>query len=128
MKAEIAVCWKLVWNVEPAALMVPLAVLELLELLADDPLVLLVDAEDEEPDEEHAPRDRVVATTIAPIAATCCLRPSCISTTPYWFYMFPRPREQPHRVSMQTVACEYSLPAPGKLAGKPKVDKWGLEG
>src|ERR1017187_263827 len=125
LNAEIADCWKFVWKVEPAALMVPLAVLVLDEALLDAELPL---AAEDELDEEQAARDSAVATTTAPIVVTCCLRPSCISSTPYRFYMFPRPRQQPQRVSMQTVACEYSLPAPMKLAGKRIVDKRGPEG
>ena len=46
---------------------------------------------DEELDEEHAARDRAVATAAAPTVATRCLRPSGISGTPYRFYMVPRP-------------------------------------
>jgi hypothetical protein len=46
---------------------------------------------DEELDEEHAARDRAVATAAAPTAANRCLRPSGISGTPYRFYMVPRP-------------------------------------
>jgi hypothetical protein len=42
--------------------------------------------------------------------------------------MFPRPREQPQRVSMQTVVCQYSLPTPMKLAGKRLMDKRSPEG
>ena len=36
-------------------------------------------------DEEHAARDRAVATTATPAAATCCLRRNGISGTPYGF-------------------------------------------
>jgi hypothetical protein len=121
----------LVWNVEPAALMVPLAVLVLDEaLLVAEllPVAVLPPAAEDEPDEEHAARDRVAATTTAPTAAACCLRPTCISSTPYSFYLFPRPREQPQRVSVQIVACQYSLPTPVKLAGKRIVDRQGPEG
>src|ERR1700722_996661 len=94
LNAEMAVCWKLVWNVEPAALMVPLAVLVLAldeELLVEPPLA----AVDDEPDEEHAARPRAVATAATPTVATRCLRPNGISGTPFRFRNFPRPREQP---------------------------------
>jgi len=79
LNAEIAVCWKLVWKVEPAALMVPLAVLVLDEalLVAELPL----DA-DEELDEEQAARPRAVATAATPTVVTRCLRPIGISGTP----------------------------------------------
>ena len=63
-------------------------------LLVAELLVLLAGV-DEELDEEHAARDRAVATAAAPTVATRCLRPSgiCgISGTPYGFHMFPRPR------------------------------------
>src|SRR5207302_4730890 len=56
-------------------------------LLLDEPLPL-PDGVDEELDEEHAPRDRAVATTATPIVVTCCLRRSCISGTPYGFICF----------------------------------------
>jgi len=64
-------------------------------LLEEDALLvaelLLLAGVDEELDEEHAARDRAVATAAAPTVATRCLRPSGISDTPYRFYMFPRP-------------------------------------
>jgi hypothetical protein len=81
LNAEIAVCWKLVWNVEPAALMVPLTVLVLDEALLDAELLVPVAAV-EELDEEHAARPRAVATAATPTVATRCLRPTGISGTP----------------------------------------------
>jgi hypothetical protein len=77
--------------------MVPLAVLVEALLDAELPLVaeLPPDAEDE-PDEEQAARARAVATTAAPAAAACCLRPSGISSTPYKFILLGRV-EQPGR-------------------------------
>jgi hypothetical protein len=81
LNEEIAVCWKLVWNVEPAALMVPLTVLVLDEALLDAEVLVPV-AADEELDEEHAARPRAVATAATPTVATRCLRPSGISGTP----------------------------------------------
>jgi hypothetical protein len=81
LNAEIAVCWKLVWNVEPAALMVPLAVLVLDEALLDAELLVPVAAV-EELDEEHAARPRAAATAATPTVATRCLRPTGISGTP----------------------------------------------
>src|ERR1039457_3285755 len=128
LKLWMASCWKVSWNVDPLELSVPLRAALLDELDVAAPLPLVDGGEGEELDEEHAARDSAVAATTAPIVVTCCLRPSCISSTPYWSYMFPRPRQQPQRVSMQTVACEYSLPAPMKLAGKRIVDKRGPEG
>src|SRR5580698_9674564 len=95
LNAEIAVCWKLVWNVEPAALMVPLTVL----VLALDEALLVAElpplAADDEPDEEHAARPRAVATAATPTVVTRCLRPNGISGTPFRFWIFPRPRAQP---------------------------------
>src|SRR5208282_1977934 len=91
LKLEMAVSWKVVWNVDPLPLSVPLrAAALLLELLAAVPLPLLAGV-DEELDEEHAARPRAVATAAIPTVATRCLRPSGISDTPYRFYMFPRP-------------------------------------
>src|SRR5271165_4422899 len=129
LKLEAAVSWKVVWNVDPLPLSVPES---LAPLLLDALLVaelLLLAGVDEELDEEHAARDRAVATAAAPTVATRCLRPSGISGTPYRFYMFPRPHEQPRQpVSVQTVACQYSLPARMVPAGKQTVDRCGLEG
>jgi hypothetical protein len=127
----MAVCWKVSWKVDPLALSVPLtaALLDDALLAGAEPLPPLAGGVDEELDEEHAARDRAVATAAAPTVATRCLRPSGISGTPYRFYMVPRPHEQPRQpVSMQTVACQYSLPARMVLAGKRTVDKCGLEG
>jgi hypothetical protein len=85
LNAEMADCWKLVWNVEPAALMVPLAVLVLaldeVPVAAEAPLD--VEDEEDELDEEHAARTRAAATADTPTVATRCLRPSGISGTPY---------------------------------------------
>jgi hypothetical protein len=92
LKAAMASCWKVSWNVDPLPLSVPVraALLEEDALLLDDESLL--DGVDEELDEEHAARDRAVATTATPTVVTRCLRRSCISGTPYGFYMFPRPR------------------------------------
>src|ERR1039457_5601682 len=95
LKLWMASCWKVSWNVDPLELSVPLRAALLDELDVAAPLPLVDGGEDEELDEEHAARDSAVATTTAPIVLTCCLRPSCISRTPYWFSMFPRPRQQP---------------------------------
>jgi hypothetical protein len=118
LNSEIADCWKLVWNVEPAALMVPLAVLE---LALDEALVVAepVPLVEVEALEEHAARPRAVATTATPAVVTRCLRPSGISGTPYMLISFPRPHAQPPQpVRVQTVVCEYSLSASRILAGK----------
>src|SRR5438094_207647 len=76
LKAAMASCWKVSWNVDRLALSVPLR-------LAEPP----DDEEEEEPllggelllDEEHAPRVSASATTETPAAVTCCLYRSCIS-------------------------------------------------
>src|SRR5579863_9976845 len=82
LNAEIADCWKLVWNVEPAALMVPLTLLALDEAAAVEELPLDAEDEPDELDEEHAARANAVATAATPTVAMCCLRPSGISGTP----------------------------------------------
>src|ERR1700689_4280483 len=71
LKAEIAPCWKLVWNVEPAPLIVPLAGLAPAEAGAE--------LEDDDED-EHAARAMAAAT--APLAATTCLPRNCIRNSP----------------------------------------------
>jgi hypothetical protein len=87
LNAEIAPCWRLVWNVEPAALMVPLAedALALVlagALAAELPLLagVLAAADDEleDEDDEHAARARAAATA-QPAVATCFLPRNCIS-------------------------------------------------
>jgi len=93
LKAAMASCWKVSWNVDPLPFSVPLRLEE-----PPDEALLLLDAEppdeelllDEEPlggelllDEEHAPRVRASATTETPAAVTCCLYRSCIFSTPF---------------------------------------------
>src|ERR1700722_5091751 len=84
LKAEIAPCWKLVWNVEPAPLIVPLAGEALADGLAAGAGVLApaeAGAELEDDDEdEHAARAMAAAT--APLAATTCLPRNCIRNSP----------------------------------------------
>jgi hypothetical protein len=85
LKAAMASCWKVSWNVDPLALRVPLRLAEPPDeelLLDEDPLggELLLD-------EEHAPRVSASATTETPAAVTCCLYRSCISQ-----YSFFRPQ------------------------------------
>jgi hypothetical protein len=80
LNAEIADCWKLVWNVEPAALMVPLTELALAVDEAPELGVVVVPlAVVEELEEEHAARDRAAATATTPAVASCRLRRRCIS-------------------------------------------------
>src|SRR5271165_3904636 len=92
LKDEMAVSWKVVWNVDPLPLSVPESLAPLLaDALPVAELLPLLAGVDEELDEEHAARPRAVATAAAPTIATRCLRPNGISDTPYRFYMFPRP-------------------------------------
>ena len=79
----MAACWKFVWNVEPLALIVPLAeeapdVEPPPEVAVDVPVAPGADELDEEElDEEHAARASAAST--APPATTACLLPrSCI--------------------------------------------------
>ena len=79
MKAEIAPCWKLVWKVEPAPEIVPLADEALVLVLGDELAADVGDvaAGDELDDEdEHAARAMAAAT--APLAAATCLPRNCI--------------------------------------------------
>jgi hypothetical protein len=82
LNPEIAACWKFVWNVEPAALMVPLTAAELdaAEDAAEDaPVAAGVDVLDDEFDEHAAMASTAMA---APPAAMACLLPrSCM----WWF-------------------------------------------
>ena len=83
LNPEIAACWKFVWNVEPAALMVPLTAAELdaaedaaPDAAADDPVAAGVDVLDDEFDEHAAMASTAMA---APPAARACLLPrSCM--------------------------------------------------
>ena len=78
LNAEIADCWKLVWKVEPAALMVPLAVDVLAEeLVAAEVAAAEVLDEELEELEEHAARASA-AMTAPPAAAACLLPRSCM--------------------------------------------------
>jgi hypothetical protein len=103
LKLAMAVCWKVSWNVDPLPLSVPLRAALLDEdALLDDESLPLLDGVDGELDEEHAARDRAVATTATPSVVTCCLRRSCISGTPYVvFICFLGRDEQPQPVSTQ---------------------------
>ena len=76
LNPEIAACWKFVWNVEPAALMVPVTAAELdaAEDAAED--AAGADVLDDELDEHAAIASTAMA---APPAATACLLPrSCM--------------------------------------------------
>jgi hypothetical protein len=86
LKAAMASCWKVSWNVDPLPLRVPLRLAE----PPDEELLLL----DEPPlgvelllDEEQAPRVRARATTETPAAVTYCLYRSWI-----FQYSFFRPQ------------------------------------
>jgi hypothetical protein len=81
LKAAMASCWKVSWNVDPLALSVPLR----LEEPPDEALLLDAEPPDAEllPDEEHAPRVSTSATTETPAAVTCCLYRSRIFSTPF---------------------------------------------
>src|ERR1700678_3950268 len=80
---EIAGCWKLVWNVDPAPEIVPLAEEALADVLEAAGVLAPADAgaelEDDDED-EHAARAMAAAT--APLAATTCLPRNCIRNSP----------------------------------------------
>src|ERR1700679_2518272 len=81
LKAEIAPCWKLVWNVEPAPLIVPLADADVLAEAAGVLAPAEAGAElDDDDEDEHAARAMAAAT--APLAATTCLPRNCIRNSP----------------------------------------------
>jgi hypothetical protein len=86
LNAEMAACWKAVWNVEPLALSVPLSAALLLDeddaLLAGDEVP--VEEDGEELDEEQAARVSAVATTATPAVAARCLRRCGISGFSLW--------------------------------------------
>jgi hypothetical protein len=79
----MAACWKLVWNVEPLALIVPLTAAELEEELAAEDAAgedaAADELDDDELDEEHAARASA-ATTAPPATAACLLPRSCIDS------------------------------------------------
>src|ERR1700677_580677 len=120
LKAEMAACWKFSWNVDPAALIVPLAaaaleagVLAGVEAPPDagEPLLAGVVL-----DEEHAARPSAIATTAPPTVAICCLRRSCISSSPYDLYIYA------------DMMCQYSLPAETESARKRGVCRGSPKG
>src|SRR5580692_8847325 len=84
LKAEMAPCWKLVWNVEPAPLIEPVTVEALADVLAEAAGELgAVEAGaelDDDDEDEHAARAMAAAT--APLAATTCLPRNCIRNSP----------------------------------------------
>jgi hypothetical protein len=86
LKAAMASCWKVSWNVDPLPLRVPL---RLVEPPDDEDDALPLEPPDAELllDEEHAPRVSASATTETPAAVTCCLYRSCI-----FLYSFFRPQ------------------------------------
>src|SRR5512142_934277 len=107
LKAEMASCWKVSWNVDPLAVSVPVRLAEPPpdeELLDVEPPV-----EELLPDEEHAPRVSASATTETPAAVTCCLYRSCIFSTPFPAAMSAA---SDGRSACITVVCEYSLSGP----------------
>jgi hypothetical protein len=77
LKAWMADCWKVSWNVDPLALSVP----ERLELLLDEDELLLGD-ELLLPDEPQAASDKPNATTATPAVVTPWMRTRFISDTP----------------------------------------------
>src|SRR5271170_54182 len=113
LKAEMAASWKVVWNVDPLPLSVPLRA-ALLLLVPDEGLVVDVLLLDDELDEEHAAR--ATAQTASPAVVTCRLRRRCISGTPYRVYRVWAATSSP--VILQTVVCQYSLAASPVPAGK----------
>src|SRR5713101_724710 len=122
LKAEIASCWKVSWNVEPLALSVPLRAAPL-DDEEDAPPPDEEAAGGVELDEVHADRPSAVAMTATPTVVTCCLRRRCISGYSFEIHLLSAAMSshgQP--VSLQTVVCEYSLAALAGLAGKRKVD------
>ena len=80
LKAEIAPCWKLVWKVEPAPLIVPLAEAALADVLADaaGELAAAEDGAELEDDDEDEHAARAMAAATAPVAAATCLPRNCI--------------------------------------------------
>jgi hypothetical protein len=129
----MSACWKFSWNVDPAALMVPLAVAAALDagvLAGDEPLPagVLVLAAGVVDEEEHAARPSAIATTAPPTVTACCLRRSCISRFSLWFmHSLGRDKQLGCPVSLQTVVCQYSLPTLTQVRGKPEVDSRSLE-
>jgi hypothetical protein len=82
LKAAMASCWKVSWNVDPLPLRVPLRLAEPPDD-EDDALPLEPAGGELLLDEEHAPRVSASATTETPAAVTCCLYRSCIFCTPF---------------------------------------------
>src|SRR6185437_16777689 len=92
LKAAMASCWKVSWNVDPLPLRVPLSLAPPDE--DEDALPLEPAGGELLLDEEHAPRVSASATTETPAAVTCCLYRSCISQ-----YSFFRPQSAQPRTA-----------------------------
>jgi len=74
LNCEMAACWKVVWNVDPLPLSVPLSAAALGE---EAPLGW-------DGDEEHAERDTATArAAIPPTMVTCFLPRGCMVFSPY---------------------------------------------
>lgn len=127
MKAEMADAWKTDWKVEPLPLSVPLRLALLLAaagalLLPPADALLLLD--DELEDEQAA---RATAQTASPAVVTCRLRRRCISG--YSLQGLSGIRAAAcSPVILQTVVCEYSLPAAFVPGSKCHMDKTRLKG
>jgi hypothetical protein len=82
LKAEMAPCWKFVWNVEPAPLIVPLAEEALADVLEAGVLAPAEAGAELEDDDEDEHAARAMAAATAPLAATTCLPRNCIRNSP----------------------------------------------
>src|SRR5216683_3093375 len=78
LKLEMAVCWKVSWNVDPLPLSVPVRLAALLDdelLLPDDGLLL--------PEDPQAATKETIAAVASPTVIARWMRRCCISDTPF---------------------------------------------
>ena len=76
LKAAIAACWKVSWNVDPLPLSVP-------ERLLEEPVEEPLGAEEVVLEELHAAAKTAVAARATPTVVARLIRRSCMSYTPF---------------------------------------------
>jgi hypothetical protein len=132
LNAWIAACWKFVWNVDPAALIVPLTEAEDDDEVLPAAGVVEVDDDEDELDEEHAASSAIAMT--APPAVTACFLPrSCITSISSWLLIYARYQGLRPGVAGRRgrrtagVASRPVQSADGQPAGMWMHGEWGMD-
>ena len=123
LKAEMAACWKTGWNVDPLPLSVPLR-FGLLLPDADAPLLDVARCCSTTNSMRSMRRGLSRRQQALPSSPAVYVE-GAYRGTPYRVYRVWAAASSP--VILQTVVCQYSLPASPVPAGKAKMDKTGLK-